>query len=76
MNTSYIKSIQDILKVLDVDAGIQNFTNEWLASNPVVESSDLFELLDRLMIPYEVHPASKKLAKIEHQIAVLLPTTR
>ncbi|GAM69496.1 lipid A export ATP-binding/permease protein msbA [Vibrio sp. JCM 19236] len=72
MNTSYIKSIQDILKVLDVDAGIQNFTNEWLASNPVIESGDLFELLDRLMIPYEVHPASKKLTKIEHQIAVRL----
>ncbi|WP_261817972.1 ABC transporter transmembrane domain-containing protein [Vibrio gallicus] len=72
MNSQYVDCIQQILKIIDVDAGVQNFTNEWISSNPVLNSADILDIFDRLMIPYEVHPASDKLSKIQHQAAIYL----
>ncbi|OBT15523.1 ABC transporter ATP-binding protein [Vibrio sp. UCD-FRSSP16_10] len=70
MSQSYSDSVLTVLSTINVESGVQNFANEWMKSNPIQDAGDIFNLLDRLMIPYSVHPANKKLKSIDHFVAI------
>ncbi|GAD88582.1 putative ABC transporter permease/ATP-binding protein [Vibrio halioticoli NBRC 102217] len=70
MNQSYSDSVLNVLTIIKVESGVQNFANQWLQSNPMYDAEDIFTLLDRLMIPYSVHPANRKLKSIDHLVAI------
>ncbi|MEZ9851729.1 ATP-binding cassette domain-containing protein [Vibrio breoganii] len=74
MSESYADSVHNVLSVIGVESGVQNFANEWIQSNPINSAGDVFDLLDRLIIPYSVHPASGKLSAIEHLVAIQIST--
>lgn len=70
MNKELIQSMHHTLDAMDVEPSVQNFANEWISTNVITDSADIFDLLDRLMIPHGVHSASDKLYKHEHIAAI------
>ncbi|GAD79880.1 ABC transporter transmembrane domain-containing protein [Vibrio ezurae] len=70
MNQSYTDSVLNVLSIIKVESGVQNFANEWIQSYPIHDADDIFSLLDRLMIPYSVHPVNSRLKSIDHLAAI------
>ncbi|CAM3086507.1 ATP-binding cassette domain-containing protein [Vibrio rarus] len=70
MKHDYATPLLDILSILNVEAGVHNFTKEWIQANPVQSAGDILDVLDRLMIPYSVHPVNRKIKSINHEAAI------
>ncbi|GEA52846.1 ABC transporter ATP-binding protein [Vibrio inusitatus NBRC 102082] len=70
MNKELIQSMHRTLDAMEVEPSVQHFANEWISTNVITNSADIFDLLDRLMIPYGVYSANDKLHKHEHIVAI------